>query len=348
MENVVDGIIRRQTRKVIYIQDILDNTEKHYGSEAFELKGGYGYFVSTVKSLCQKGIIQPVKSSGSNGRNPTLYNKYRILHNAMDSCTNDMMLELQSLHPKLEKGYYYRNPDSYKKDRHYILMLSHYLLGDSSADALKFRCTMNERSFEIFNDEKFLGDEGKVILKRLGMSLEDLNCYKTLEAFFYIRFGIEESLNILIIENKDTFYSVLKYLEKNQDKKIGGVKINMLIYGEGKKIINSFSFIKEVAMGTPIEKVYYFGDLDFEGIGIFISMACKYGKHIVVPHVALYEELLSVSKKPPQLRTRQNEISIELFLMYFDRESKDKIEDILYNGKYIPQEALIFGRYKEV
>ena len=118
MENVVDGIIRRQTRKVIYIQDILDNTEKHYGSEAFELKGGYGYFVSTVKSLCQKGIIQPVKSSGSNGRNPTLYNKYRILHNAMDSCTNDMMLELQSLHPKLENGYYYRNPDSYKKDRH--------------------------------------------------------------------------------------------------------------------------------------------------------------------------------------------------------------------------------------
>lgn len=38
------------------------------------------------------------------------------------------------------------------------------------------------------------------------MSLEDLNCYKTLEAFFYIRFDIEETLNILIIKNKDTFY----------------------------------------------------------------------------------------------------------------------------------------------
>jgi len=188
MENVVFGIIIGQTRKVMDIRDILDNTEKHFGSEVFELKGGYGYFVSTVQSLCQKGIIQPVKSSGGNGRNPTLYNKYRILHNVKDSRTDEMMLELQSLHPKLEKGYYYRNPDSYKKDRHYILMLSDYLLGDSSKESLKCRCTMNERSFEIFNNEKFLGDEGKVILRRLGMSLEELNCYKTVEAFFLYSF----------------------------------------------------------------------------------------------------------------------------------------------------------------
>ncbi len=346
MEDIIYNIIEKQTKKVIDICEMLNEAERQCGSEAFDIKGGYGSFSSVIKKLCGKGIIAPVKSSGSNGRNPSLHNKYKILSGKEVSLSNELMNELQSLHPKLDKGYYYRNPKCYNEDRCYILMLSDYLIGNSAAESLKYRCTMNERSFEIFNNEKFLGAEGKVILKRLGLSLQDINCYKTLEAFFYIRFGIEESLNILIIENKDSFYSVLKYLERNQDKVIGGVKINMLIYGEGKKIVNSFSFINEVAMGTPIEKVYYFGDLDFEGIGIFNSMACKYGKHLVVPHVALYKELLTVSKEPPKLRTRQNELYMELFLMYFDSESKDRIEEILYMGKYIPQEALIFGRYK--
>ncbi|MFZ5987940.1 MAG: Wadjet anti-phage system protein JetD domain-containing protein [Bacillota bacterium] len=348
MENTIYKIIGNHSKKVIEISDLLSKVERQLGGEDFEMKGGYRSFAASVVHFCEGGVLSPVKSSGTNGRNPFLYNKYRI--NSMDNdrknMSEELMHELQSLHPRLDKGFYFKNPHVYKGDRGYILMLSQYLLDSLTSKSLKYRCTMNERSFEIFNDEKFLESGGKVLLKRLGLTLQDLNCYKTLEAFFYILFKPKERLNILIIENKDTFYSVLKYLERKPDKKLYGISIDMLIYGEGKKIVNSFSFLNEVAMGTPIDRVYYFGDLDFEGIGIFNSLASKYGKHLVVPHTSLYKELLASAKTPPPLKTNQSEIYLDLFLMYFDEDSKGKITEILYNGKYIPQEALNFGRGK--
>ncbi len=344
MENYINKAIKIQSKKTFDIADILCLVEKNTGGETFEVKGGYKAFAGVIDSLCEKEELLPVKASGTNGRNPYLYNKYRILCKDKNKLSDEMQHEIQSLHPGLDKGYYFRNPEVYREDRDYVLMLSQFLGDSSKSKSLKFRCTMNERSFEIFNNEKFLASKGRTLLKRLGFSIKDLNCYKTLEAFFYILFQPKERLNILVVENKDTFYSALKYLERKPEKELYGINIDMLIYGEGKKIVNSFSFINEVAMGIPIEKVYYFGDLDFEGIGIFNSVASKYGKHLVVPHVKLYKELLVSAKNPPFLRTNQKDIYLDLFLMYFDDESKAKISEILYNGKYIPQEGIIFGR----
>ena len=348
MEKYIYKVIESQSKKVVKIADILISVERQFGGEDFEIKGGYRTFADVIKQFCEKGLLLPVKVSGTNGRNPSLYNKYRILYEDKKHLEDDLLNELQSLHPKLDKSYYYKNPDVYREDRDYVLMLSDYFLEDFESKSLKFRCTMNERSFEVFNNEKFLESKGRVLLKRLGLSLKDLNCYKTLEAFFYILFQPKDRLNILIIENKDTFYSVLKYLERRPGKDLYGVNIDMLIYGEGKKIVNSYSFINEVATGMPIDRVYYFGDLDFEGIGIFNSMASKYGKQLIVPHVNLYKQMLVEAKNPPWLRTNQSDIYLDLFLMYFDDESKTKISEILYNGRYIPQEAVNFGRKKNL
>ena len=99
----------------------------------------------------------------------------------------------------------------------------------------------------------------------------------------------------------------------------------MLIYGEGKKIINSLKFINEIAEGTDIEKIYYFGDLDFEGIGIYNSLAFKYPEFTIVPHVELYRELLKEAKNPPPLKTSQAEISTEPFIKNFDDETREKL-----------------------
>lgn len=348
MESIIYKTIENHSKKVIEVCDILSEVERHFRGEDFEIKGGYRTFAAFINSFCEKGLLLPVKASRTNGRNPLLYNRYRIVMPDRDKkqISQEVMHELQSLHPKLDKGFYFNNPASYKEDNNYVLMLSQYFLDSSQSKSLKYRCTMNERSFEILNDEKFLESRGKVILRRLGLSLQDLNCYKTLEAFFYILFEPKDRLNVLIIENKDTFYSVLKYLERKPDKELYGINMDMLIYGEGKKIVNSFSFLNEVTMGTPVDRVYYFGDLDFEGIGIFNSLASKYGKHLIVPHINLYKELIRAARKPPVLKTNQSGTYLELFLMYFDEQIKEKITEILYNGKYIPQEAVNFGRKK--
>jgi len=203
MENYINKAIEGQSKKTIDSADILCFVERKVGGEAFEVKGGYKAFASIIVFLCEKGDLLPVKSSGTNGRNPQLYNKYRILCKDKKKPEDELQHEIQSLHPRLDKGYYYRNPQSFREDRDYVLMLSQYLGDSTKSKSLIYRCTMNERSFEIFNNEKFLESKGRTLLKRLGLSLNDLNCYKTLEAFFYILFQPKEKLNILIIENKE-------------------------------------------------------------------------------------------------------------------------------------------------
>ncbi|MDQ2085040.1 DUF2220 family protein [Herbivorax sp. ANBcel31] len=342
MDNFIYKLIDNHPKKSIEIFDLLLKVEKHFKSDDFELKGGYRAFAFAIYDFCQKGILYPVKTSKTNGRNPLLYNKYRIILKKEYDSTH--LEELNSFHPKLDKSFYHRNSKAYKEDRNYILELSKYLSDIEKSSWLNHRCTMNERSFEIFNDEKFLDKKGRVLLKRLGISLDDLNCYKALEAFFYILFEIKEKLNVLIIENKETFFSILKYLERSGCKSLCGIRIDMLIYGEGKKIVNSLKFINEIVAGTDIEKIYYFGDLDFEGIGIYNSLVLKYHDYSIVPHIKLYKQLLSEAKNPPPLKTCQSEISIDKFIENFDNESREKIIKILYDKRYIPQEALNFGR----
>ena len=245
-------MIVNHSKKSIETFDLLSKTEKHFKSDVFELKGGYKAFAAIINDFCQKGILIPVKASKTNGRTPSLYNKYRIV--LKKECDSTYLEELNSLHPMLDKSFYHKNPGLYKEDRKYILDLSKYLLDNEKTKWLNYRCTMNERSFEIFNDEKFLEGRGKAFLKRLGLSLDDLNCYKAIEAFFYILFQKKEMTNVLIIENKETFFSVLKYFERKGRRSLCGTEIDMLIYGEGKKIINSLKFINEIAEGTDIEK----------------------------------------------------------------------------------------------
>ena len=75
--------------------------------------------------------------------------------------------------------YYLAHPDTYEKDRIWVLMLNEYL--KKHADALLTAESLNERSFEIWHREKFLDrEQGKKILKRCGLNVEALNVYLSL------------------------------------------------------------------------------------------------------------------------------------------------------------------------
>ena len=70
--------------------------------------------------------------------------------------------------------YYLAHPDMYEKDRNWVLMLNQYL--KKHTDALLTPESLNERSFERWHREKFLDRE--------------------------------QGKNILILENKDPFFSM--------------------------------------------------------------------------------------------------------------------------------------------
>ncbi|MCL0101390.1 DUF2220 domain-containing protein [Peptococcaceae bacterium] len=99
---------------------------------------------------------------------------------------------------------------------------------------------------------------------------------------------------MLIVENKDTFFS-LKALFQEGINRWNGKSFSMLIYGEGRKILKSISFFEEIEEYKGLStSFYYFGDLDAEGISIWYELT---EQREVVPFVYFYCCLFERNKK---------------------------------------------------
>lgn len=79
-----------------------------------------------IMALIEENKIKPVKASGLNGKKPALYNKYHLTKDKEDN--SEFIKEISShLNIVLDKSYYLKNLDKYKRHREDILALSHFL-----------------------------------------------------------------------------------------------------------------------------------------------------------------------------------------------------------------------------
>lgn len=305
----------------------------------------YDILYKTVNELIDDEKLNPVKASGSNGRNPEMYKKYRIIRKEEDfsSYLDEINFKLCA---EFDVSYYKKHLNKYKENRKYILMLNEFLL--NKRDCLKSCISMNERSFQIWNREKFLQkEEGKTILKNLNFDLNTLNYYDTSEPLAYYSKTKKTPQNVLIIENKDTYYTFRKHLIKNKEN-IFDIEIDTVIYGAGKNIIKAiddFHISVEEHVCDKRNTIYYFGDLDYEGILIYEKFYEKMSKlYKVKPFIEAYAIMIKKYMNNhvvlPETKKGQNKNIDDYFLSCFDKENKEKITTILKSGKYIPQEII--------
>lgn len=310
-----------------------------------------------VLELIQEEKIKPVKASGTNGKKPALYKEYWVLEKTKDNSSFEE--ELSYLYvPSIATDYYLKNLEQYQKDRPWVILLNQYL--KANREELKIPQSINERSFAIWKREKFLKEEqGRKILKRCGISMEMLNLYETTEPLSYYVHTRKTPQNLLIVENKDTFYSMRKHLlseEGREDgkqpsltekKSIFGMPVGTLIYGAGKGILRSFedfNLCAEPYMRAKENVIYYFGDLDYEGIGIYEKLAVLFEKHCTIrPFWEAYVKMLEKAEENgmenmPAMKARQNQNIGERFWSFFGKREIDKMQRLLKSGKYIPQE----------
>lgn len=291
----------------------------------------------------EAGYIKPIILSGTNGKTPALYNRYGIIPPEVNNEKYENELKF-NLHSSLQIDYYMKNINKYKQDREYILQLNNYI--SNSKLLLEESVSTNERSFEIWSREKFLQKEGGVrILKNLGLSKQDLNIYDTSEPLSYYSHHKETPQNVLILENKDTFYSMRRHLIKGNET-ILGLPIGTLIYGKGKGILKSFkdfTFCVEPYLADKSNQIIYFGDLDYEGILIYEQLSTIFKEDIPIkPFIEGYIHMLEKAQNLtlPDMKEGQNKNIGRLFLDSFDDKEKVKFLEILANNKYIPQEIL--------
>lgn len=303
----------------------------------------YNDLVDHVYDLIVKEQIASIKNSGLNGKKPALYQNYRIFKTPKDysSYREELMYQLV---PALKNDYYLNNMEAYLKDRLFVLLLNDFIKEHN--ECLQMAASYNERSFEIWGREKFLSREGGIrILKNLGLNLEDLNVYDTTEPLAYYSHHKSVPQKILILENKDTFYSMRKHLLDN-NLMILGEEIGTLIYGGGKSIHKSFrdfTFCVEPYLNDKRNEILYFGDLDYEGILIYESLQVNFRDRVKLkPFCTAYEAMLrkvNIDKLPVMKEGQNNHIGEE-FLSYFTESVHEQMIHILHQNKYIPQEVL--------
>lgn len=328
---------------------VRDNCMKRITLDEIELKyelRSYEDLYKKVIELYDAGKLKPVKASGKNGKKPALYKDYWIVEEKKEY--SEYLGELYySYVPAISTEYYLKNLDKYEEDRKWLLLLNKYL--KEHTEDLKQPQSLNERSFEIWHREKFIKEEqGKKILKRCKIPMEMLNIYETTEPLAYYVNSKDTPQNLLIIENKDTFYSIRKCMIRRKAD-IFGKNIGTLIYGAGKVIWGSFrdyDLCVEPHMISDENSLYYFGDIDYEGILIYEKLASFFGeKYEIKPFVVAYERMVLEAEKigfeeMPEMKEGQNKNITDKFFSYFSMDIINKMRTILQEGKYIPQEIL--------
>lgn len=304
----------------------------------------YNELYSIISALIEKGLLKPIKKvNGTNGLIPPLFVKYRI--NKPAERNEPIKEEIIHLDCNFNISFYLSNPQKYREQRDIIYPLSEFLRNHS--ELLRERVSKNERAYQIWQYEKQL-DSATVrsILEFNGLN-ERLNYYNTPEPFFYFspeKLHHREQM-VLIIENKDTWYTLREIMRETSSSIIVfGHKIDGILYGEGKKI-NRPKAIDEFCE-TEINHTcdfLYFGDLDFEGISIFQELKVRNPQYKIELFTKLYAIMLDEYPISVLDKTKKSQLcpeSLDSFLSYFTKGQAAAITELLDNGFYIPQEAI--------
>ncbi|HOY67300.1 MAG TPA: DUF2220 family protein [Candidatus Ozemobacteraceae bacterium] len=311
-----------------YISSALIESWFHEYAECFD----------AVKTAVTNGMLIPVKSSGGNGRVPPLAARYRVMP-PRGSASDGLRHALLTLPQPLTNEYYSSHPKQYTEDRNLIDPIAAYVRRRGRVSPAVIPA--NERSFEIFGDEKLLLREGLTILRRLGVSLQILDCFRTSEPFVFFSYT-QAPHTILISENRDSFSSLNRVLRTGR-RVLGADPIDALIFGEGRKILRSLSFSLEMLNPNPdMLRFMYWGDLDPEGIAIFLELRNAYPDWHIEPASAFYEAMLDVADKAPPCTRSERRLEIDAFFSLLSPASAEIAASILKSGRYLPQEAVVY------
>ena len=209
-------------------------------------------------------------------------------------------------------------------------------------ESFKEKMTLRERSLQIFNNEKILPKLAKRQWFKKNLSLDDLNCYKTQIPFVSVYFYDAITSYALIIENLDTFDAFCeanRIESQNEDNKRTKSYYKLMIFGNGldiKEKIGMIQYYSEI-----IEKIYYFGDIDFEGLEIPYFLKKYIEKNFPKMDFLLAKEYYSkiVQGKRNNSKDKRKIKNMD-WLSIFSEKMREDIIELNNKRMKIPQENL--------
>lgn len=302
--------------------------------------GGYAEFYLAIQELCQKGLLLPIKNKNTNGRDPSLPLDYWIMPVRMEGSWNKLdMLKMSDL---IDFSFYHQHASFQTNEEWKRIQSVYQFLKEKKQHRL---LSIEERSLQLFGNEKFLTDgkcfpEGKGFLNRIGLSYESIYAERQGEPFvFWVKPGVNytEIERVLIIENLSFFHTAKTLL--NQDDL--HLRYDLIIYGAGKQIENSFSFFKHFFLSKPYD-FFYVGDLDPEGYSIYARLCEKYEEHPIQPAHEIYKRMLDHMNQANEVNNQVENINhLNFFIKQIgDELCKQRLLLLWEQKKRIPQEVL--------
>lgn len=295
-----------------------------------------------VEALMQANLLQPVKSSLTNGniRFP-IHLKYRITLPA-ESYDKELR-EIATLHPTLQsQGYLQGKPALYRKYCPLLRKLDTYLFRKTTAPVPVSR---KERSFEIFDEEKVLDDRSFCgLLENLGLDSQVLGYYDTPEFCFndYIP-AKKASMTLLICENKDIWFNIRRVMFEDKYFTIFGIPMDGVVYGCGNHISQkgALTYYTRFMGGADVTYLYW-GDIDRTGLDIYLSLVRANPEMNISIFTAAYEEMLRLAQHrtiPDSDDERiHHEDYCEIFAL-FSGCCRPMIEESIRLNKRIPKKS---------
>ena len=326
------------------VKEIGTLTKKRFSySDVIEPGEDYVSLGQQLDQLTAAGIIRPILRSGKVSARPYFYREYYVNEQTPD--IREYKAEINRLAPSLIE-YYLNHEEHYLQDRSVLEQLSRWL----KTGGEQCECSVKERSYEIFRDEKKLeGSDCRRVMGRCGMTFESLNCYRTYEPFFH-RQTAEQGC-VLVLENKDPWYSIDRAMTAKQSDCFLGKQIMYLVYGEGRKAdakeegsrLQDYLF----SLNREITEVLYCGDIDRAGIAIFTGCREVNPDLHLQPFIPLYNAMVKKAKDD----VCDNEPSQDSATKKYDEAFADLLEQpeyvkaVLKENRRIPQEILHYGDY---
>ena len=318
-----------------FISDILDMDISELVVQNYDICAKF------IECLISEDVISK-RGNKTNGRELSL--NYNIKREKIKLSEQDKRL-LMSL-DKINTGYYTNRPKEFMEDKDILVKINSFLR-QSDVDPL----SLNERSYEIFRNEKAIKNPDKKtrVQNVLYRIKANQNIFRYVDngtpllSFVYPNFYIKKSRKILIIENLDTYWSVHRALSSVVHN------IDMLVFGQGYSVTKNLKGCLLYDINSE-DRISYYGDLDLEGVNIFLKLKASYSDYNIEPDVEFYRLMLDIAKENGAENSESNEQimlnkeELAPFLIYFDdKDEQDFITEILLNRKYMPQEAVNYS-----
>ncbi|WP_042347799.1 Wadjet anti-phage system protein JetD domain-containing protein [Bacillus massiliigorillae] len=339
----IEDIQHPNQKKKVNINDLEYQLEQQI--EAYFDMDGYTLFYYAIEKLENEGQLTPIRNMQQNGKSPSLPLYYWV--NIKKATTQWNRLDMLRLSNLFDFSYYEHNPE-WQTQEEWKRIEKLYTFLQSKEE--RIIVSIEERSVELFGHEKFLTDEnlfpeGKGFLNRINVPMEELKCIELAEPFvFWLKPGkeLKDIKRILIVEKLSVFHTCVDLLVSEQLD----YEPELIIFGDGEKIENSFSFFFRM---FPEQEYlfYYVGDIDPEGYSILNRLIEKHSDCCIQPALKIYRKMLeNVEKANKQIKQVKNIEHRNHFFSWFTEDEQAILLQLWNEDLRIPLEVLTLETWR--